>query len=122
IGVPTGPWNLMKQKFPGAIGSVGAIYADISAARDNYLNVKAATEGLGYKWVYSRGIQPTETDFTADVVRMRQAGVKFFYTNVEVKTIARIAKAMQQQAFTPQAFVSFGAAYDASLPKLGGDA
>jgi ABC-type branched-subunit amino acid transport system substrate-binding protein len=121
-GTPTGPWELLKSKFPGSIGAVAGIYGDIPAAKDSYLSLKYAMESLGYTFVYERGYQPTETDFTADVVRMKSAGVKFFMTGGDVKTAARLAKAMQAQNFKPDAFVAFGTAYDASFPKLAGTA
>jgi ABC-type branched-subunit amino acid transport system substrate-binding protein len=119
-GTPLGPWQLFKDKFPGAIGAVGGIYGDIPSAKDSYMNNKAAMESLGYKFVYERGYQATETDFTADVVRMKGAGVKFFFTNGDVKTAARLAKAMAAQSFKPAAFVVFGPAYDAQFVPLAG--
>jgi len=80
-GTPLGPWNFLKSKFPNAVTAVGGLYGDVPAAKDSFLNNKAAAESVGYKFIYERGYAPTETDFTADVVRMRQAGVKFFFTN-----------------------------------------
>jgi len=121
-GAPTGPWNLFKEKFPQSIGAVGAIYGDVPAAKDNYLNEKNAMQSVGFKFVYERGYQPTETDFTADVIRMRSAGVKFFFTSGDVKTVARVAKAMQSQNFKPDAFAVFGPAYDATFVPLAGSA
>jgi ABC-type branched-subunit amino acid transport system substrate-binding protein len=121
-GTPLGPWNFLKSKFPGAVTSVGGLYGDVPAAKDSFLNNKAASESVGYKFIYERGFAPTETDFTADVVRMRQAGVKFFFTNGDVKSVARMAKAMQQQQFKPEVFVVFGPAYDASFIPLAGTA
>ncbi|MCU1375422.1 MAG: hypothetical protein JWO68_2708 [Actinomycetia bacterium] len=121
-GAPTGPWKLFKGRFPGAITSVGAIYPDIASAKDNYENNKAAMQSLGYRFVYERGYSATETDFTADVVRMRSAGAKFFFTNGDAKTAARLTKAMAAQNFKPDAFVVFGSAYDAQFLSLAGPA
>jgi ABC-type branched-subunit amino acid transport system substrate-binding protein len=121
-GTPLGPFNFLKGKFPDAIGAVGGLYGDVPAAKDAYLNNKAAMESIGYKFVYERGFAATETDFTADVVRMRQAGVKFFYTNADVKGDARIAKAMLQQGFKPDVFITGGTSYDNSFIPLAGDA
>jgi ABC-type branched-subunit amino acid transport system substrate-binding protein len=121
-GAATGPWELLKSKFPGALGAVGALYGAVPAASDNYKNVRHAAESVGYKFVYDRSYQATETDFTADVVRMKSAGVKLFFTNSDVKTVARIAKAMAAQSFKPDAFVVLAAAYDSSFPTLAGNA
>jgi ABC-type branched-subunit amino acid transport system substrate-binding protein len=120
-GAPTGPWNALKAKFPDAIAHTGGLYGDVPAAKNNFLDVQHASETVGYKWVYTRGYQPTETDFTADIVRMRQAGVKFFFTSGDVKSIARMAKAMEQQGFHPDVFLTY-TAYDPTLLPLAGSA
>ena len=80
-----------------------------------------AAESVG--WHYQRGYQPTETDFTADVIRIRQAGVKGFYTtSADPKTLARLFNAMKQQNFRP-AFMGIGASgYDPSIITLAGAA
>lgn len=120
-GAVTGPWNLVKEKFPNAIRAVGAIYGDTASSRDNYVNMRAMSESLGYKYIYDRAYQPTESEFTADVVRMRQSGVKLFFTNADHKTVARIAKAMQQQNFKPELFLVLATAYDPTFLPLAGD-
>ena len=60
---------------------------------------------------------------TADVVRMKSSGVKGIYVvSSDVKTMARLLKAMAQQSFKPE-FIALGASgYDASLPTLAGAA
>ena len=120
-GAPTGPMNYFKAKFPDAVKSVGSIYYDI--AKGNQDDFKAAAESVGWHFTYNRGIAATETDFTADVVRMRQSGVKAVYlAAVDVKAVARLAKAMAQQNFKPTFFMVNGVAYDAVLLALAGDA
>ena len=54
-------------KTKHSIQFAGGIYSDIPAAKDNFLNTRHAAETVGYKWVYTRGYQATETDFTADL-------------------------------------------------------
>ena len=120
-GAPTGPWNALKEKYPNSVQLSGGLYGDVPAAKNNFLDVQHAAESVGYKWVYTRGYQPTETDFTADVVRMRQAGVKFFFTSGDVKSVARMAKAMQQQGWKPDVFFTY-TAYDATFIPLAGTA
>ncbi len=62
-------------------------------------------------------------NFTSDVVRMRDLGVKLIYlTSVDDKTAARFAKAMKSQGFKPTAFVVNGSGYDADVLALAGDA
>lgn len=117
-----GPLNYFKAKLPDAIKSVGTIYGDVPASKSAYDGWKQAAESVGYKIIYERGTAPTETDFTADVVRMRQAGVKMVYLMAtDYKATARLAKAMQQQGFKIP-FVDGGTAYDAALLTLAGSA
>jgi ABC-type branched-subunit amino acid transport system substrate-binding protein len=122
-GGPLGPFNWIKQHYPDGISSVGTLYADVAASKALYEGYRAAAESVGLKYTYARGFQATETDFTADVVRMRQSGVKIVdLIAVDVKTTARLAKAMKQQGFKPQAFVVHSVGYDATFFPLAGDA
>jgi ABC-type branched-subunit amino acid transport system substrate-binding protein len=120
-GAPTGPYTLLKEMYPDAIEHAAVLYADIPASVDNYLGNRGAAESVGYKFVYTRAYAATETDFTADVVRMRQSGVRFLFSNGDPKATARIAKAMAQQGFKPDAFLAFNA-YDKTFTTLAGDA
>jgi len=120
-GAPTGGFNYFKKKFPGAIKAVGTIYTEL--AKGSHEDYKKAAESVGYDYAYERAIQATETDFTADIVSMRQRGVKFvFLVAVDEKTTARIAKAMAQQSFKPEVFMVHGAAYHPGLVPLAGAA
>ena len=122
-GWRTGPLNYFKAKFPNSVVKVGTLYGDVPASVSSYQGWKAAAESVGYKVIYERGFSPTETDFTADVVRMRQSGVKMIYlTAADVRPTARLAKAMAQQNFVVDAFVSGGVAYDPNFVTLGGTA
>jgi ABC-type branched-subunit amino acid transport system substrate-binding protein len=122
-GAPLGPFNWVKQRYPTAIGSVGTLYPDVASAKQVFNGYRRAAESVGYKFAYSRGYQATETDFTADVVRMKSSGVKMVYLlSADVKTVARLAKSMQQQGFKPDAFVVSNVAYDATFFPLAGSA
>jgi ABC-type branched-subunit amino acid transport system substrate-binding protein len=120
-GAPIAPFNYYKGKFPEEIKAVGTLYGDVpasKAAHDAYLRVG---EQVGWKILYNRGYAATETDFTADVVRMRQSGVKIvFLAASEPKTLARITKAMKQQSFDVP-IITQAIGYEKQLITLGGD-
>jgi ABC-type branched-subunit amino acid transport system substrate-binding protein len=119
-GAPTSGFIWFKNKFPEAIKAVGTIYGDVPASKASHTAYKAAAQSVGFNYVYERGTQPTETDYTADVVRMRQAGVKMvFLIATDDKTTARLLKAMNQQGFKPEVV---SANYMPTLPGLAGDA
>src|SRR5207249_6950949 len=73
---------------------------------------------------YERTYEPTEQDFTADIVRMKAEGVKaVVLVAVDVKGAARIAAAAAQQHWKPDLFLFGASAYDPQLiPLAGADA
>jgi ABC-type branched-subunit amino acid transport system substrate-binding protein len=118
VGWRLGPLNYYKQKFPQAVTNVGAIVANIPSAQASWANQKGAMQSLGYHISYERAANPLDTDFTADVVRMRSSGVQMVVVNSDVKTIARFLNNAQQQGYKPQLVESLGPAYDGSFFKL----
>jgi ABC-type branched-subunit amino acid transport system substrate-binding protein len=118
-----GPFNYLKQKYPDAITAAGSIYVDTPSAALIYQDYKKAAQSVGYVFKYDRAFGPTETDFTSDVVRMRNDGVKLVYLlSVDDKTTARFAKAMQDQNFKPEVFAVNASGYDPDVIALGGSA
>jgi ABC-type branched-subunit amino acid transport system substrate-binding protein len=113
-----GPLTYYKQKFPQVITHVGALVANIPSALASWNNEKGAMESLGYKISYERDINPLDTDFTSDVVRMRSAGVQMVVINTDVKGTAHFLNNAQQQSYQPQLIESLGTAYDGSFFKL----
>ena len=122
-GGPLGPFNYLKQKYPDAVSAVGSIFADIPSAAQVYQDYKKAAQSAGYVFKYDRAFGATETDFTSDVVRMRDSGVKMVYLlSVDDKSAARFAKAMQAQNFKPEVFAINASGYDPDVLALGGSA
>ncbi|MCU1487515.1 MAG: hypothetical protein JWN67_4261 [Actinomycetia bacterium] len=118
-GFQTGPYQYLKGKFPDAVTKAGTLYGDVPASKASQLAAMAAAESVGWKFAYNRGFQPTETDFTADIVRMKGSGVKLVYlVATDDKATARIAKAMQQQGLK----VPLVANYMPTMPTLAGSA
>jgi ABC-type branched-subunit amino acid transport system substrate-binding protein len=119
-GGPTGGFEYVQGKFPDAVKAVGSIYGDVPASKQQHQRMQRVAEALGWKFVYTRGYQPTETDFTADVVRMRQSGVKAIFTfAADDKANARLANAMKQQGFEPEFVLT---SYAPSVVELAKDA
>jgi ABC-type branched-subunit amino acid transport system substrate-binding protein len=85
---------------------------DSQSAVDAVAGEIKAAESVGYKFVYHRTIEPTEANFSSDVVAMQQNGVKGIFFAGEVGVFVRMAKAMKQQNFAVP-FANWGAnAYD----------
>jgi ABC-type branched-subunit amino acid transport system substrate-binding protein len=94
-----------KKKFPTAITHMATLYGNVGAAPAIWRSVKQAAESVGYKVAYERGYTAGETDFTADVIQMRQQGVQMLYfISADAATIARVANTAAQQGWKPQLF------------------
>ena len=115
-GFRTGPYKYYKAKYPSAIKKVGSLWASTSPT--TWTNQKAAEESLGYKIVYERAVAPTETDWTADIIRMKNLGVQFWdLRNQNASFIAKMLSEAAQQNFKPQVIMT-NSEYDASFFKL----
>ena len=112
-GFRTGPYNYYKATYPDAVTKVGILHVNNSPT--TYANQKAAMESVGFKIIYDREFAPTEVDFTADVVRMKDAGVEYLdLRNAALPQIAPILSAAAQQGWKPQVMMT-NATYDKNL-------
>jgi branched-chain amino acid transport system substrate-binding protein len=108
-----GSLNYFKAKFgPNVITKMAMFVEDAQSAKDAADGEKKAAESVGYKFVYGRTIEPTEANFSSDVVNMQSAGVQGIMMAGDVGAFVRMAKAMKQQGFKVP-FANWGAnAYD----------
>jgi ABC-type branched-subunit amino acid transport system substrate-binding protein len=108
-----GSLNYFKQKFgPQVVEHMAIFVENAQSAIDAADGEKKAAESIGYKFAYSRTIEPTEANFSPDVVSMQQRGVKGIFFAGETGAFVRMAKAMKQQNFSVP-FANWGAnAYD----------
>jgi ABC-type branched-subunit amino acid transport system substrate-binding protein len=108
-----GSLNYFKAKFgPQVVEHMAMFAEDAGEAKDAAKGEQKAAESLGYKFVYSRVFEPTEANYSSDVVNMQGAGVKGIFMAGEVGAMARMAKAMKQQGFSVP-FANWGGnAYD----------
>lgn len=118
-GITTG-LTYMKQKFPDAVTHAAQLVGQAAAA--NGREEQLTAESVGYKYLYVRDVPDLTTDFTSDILRMKNDGVKFVdMTALAVTSDADFLQQAAQQDFHPQ--VLYGAsAYDARLFKLLGNA
>jgi branched-chain amino acid transport system substrate-binding protein len=119
-GYPTTGAVWIKQKFPQDIAHTASLYVAAEAASAN--GIASAYQAEGFVYVYKRGIAITETNFTADVLRMKAAGVRIVDLGaMGAPQVADFIGEADQQNFHPDAIVS-AVAYDPSLFKLIGAA
>ncbi|MCW2673614.1 MAG: ABC-type branched-chain amino acid transport system periplasmic component-like protein [Frankiales bacterium] len=122
-GYRLGSLQYYKQKFPGAVVHAASLVGNIGSAVEIFKGIRAASESVGYHWDYVRNYSPGETDFTADIIQMRNDGVQMLYfVSADSHTIAKVLNAAKQQRWSPQ-LIAVGAgdaAYDPSfIPEAG---
>src|SRR5439155_22404879 len=111
----------IKDHHPNAITKVGSLIGNVDAAKTAWENAKYVMESLGYQVAYERIFQPTETDFTADIVQMKAKGVQLLtLSSADVKTMARVEAKANQQGWHPEVTLLGAAGYDNTLFTLAG--
>lgn len=110
----------VKQKFPSAIAHSADLYSTL--AKLSYEEINDTYKAEGFKYVYTRGTGPLETNFTSDILRMKALGVRVVTLETQpVGSIADFIQQADQQGFHPDAIIS-AQAYDAALFKSLGSA
>jgi ABC-type branched-subunit amino acid transport system substrate-binding protein len=120
-GWETGPLAYFKKKFPNDVDGVGTIVSNVPSAEKDWAGEKYVMEHEGYKIVYSPSIPVTQTDFTANVVAMKQAGVKILFIDQLPQNYASaLLKNLVQQNFHPQVILGAASYSNALIPNSGG--
>jgi ABC-type branched-subunit amino acid transport system substrate-binding protein len=120
-GASTGPFQYIKDKYPDAIQHVASLIGNVDSAKAAWDNAKFVMQSLGYKVDYERVFQPTETDFTADIVQMKTRGIQLLtLSSADVKTMGRVLAKAQQQDFHPAVRLLGAAGYDSTLFTIAG--
>jgi len=74
LGASTGPLLYYKSHFPHDM-TVGTIVSNVASAVTQWQGEAAALEHVGYKVAYVDEVSPLASDFTTDVIDMRNKGV-----------------------------------------------
>jgi len=102
-GWEEGPLQYYKSKFPKDIDAVGTVVSDQSSAQRDWAGQKYAMEQVGYKVIYDPSVPVTQTDYTQNVIAMKNAGVKIlFLSQLPQNYASAMLKDLQQQNFHPQ--------------------
>jgi ABC-type branched-subunit amino acid transport system substrate-binding protein len=120
-GWQEGPLQYFKSKYPNDINAVGTLVANQPSSITDWNGEKYAMEKVGYKVIYDQQYGVSQTDFTQNVIQMKNAGVKMLFVDQMAALYASsLLKNLQQQNFHP--VVVLGAAtYTATLiPSSGG--
>lgn len=123
LGSSLGPWQYYKKHFPKDM-TIGAITSDVASAEAQIQAQLATAETLGYKVGYSDYINPLQSDFTTDVINMRNKGVNAVdLTGVDWQDAAIFVQNAATQNWHPGLIFSGGPVYaDQFISHAGGPA
>jgi ABC-type branched-subunit amino acid transport system substrate-binding protein len=102
----TGPFLYFKSKDPSDITAVGTLVGNQASAVAAWEHYKTAIEDLGYKVIYEDDFPPAQSNFTADVIRMKAAGVRtVILISVNAPDAAIFASEAAEQGFRPRLWI-----------------
>jgi branched-chain amino acid transport system substrate-binding protein len=121
-GWEEGPIQYFKGKFPQDISAVGTLISNLPSAQPGWNGEKYVMGKVGYKVIYVGEVAVTQSDFTANVVAMKNQGVKMlFIDQLPEQYASSLLKAMVQQNFHPVVVLG-AAAYNNTLVEASGGA
>ncbi len=122
-GWEEGPLQYFKAKYPKDIDAVGTIISNQAAGLSQWAGEEYALKKVGYTIIYVHATPETQTDFTQNVIAMKNAGVKLLFLDQlpEIYTSA-VLKALSQQDFHPQVILGAGSYSNSLVTNSGGAA
>jgi ABC-type branched-subunit amino acid transport system substrate-binding protein len=109
--VSNGPFNWITRKFGrDKVAHVGFLWANLPAVNNVAALSMHSAATVGWKFIVHQSVSPTSTDFTAQIIQMRQRGVTLFYTLFDAQELAEFLRNANQQNFHPLIFAPL--AYD----------
>lgn len=107
----TGPAVFLKSQYPNAVTNAAMIYLNVPATESQATNEMNTYEKVGFKYVYTASVSPTEPNYAPYVEDMEQAKVQYVTEYSDDNSAARLSEAMQQADFTPQVVDWFSEMY-----------
>jgi ABC-type branched-subunit amino acid transport system substrate-binding protein len=101
-GWQEGPLQYFKKKFPSDVTAVGTMVASLPSAQTDWAGEKYVMQKVGYKIAYEADYGVAQTDFTSNVIAMKNAGVKILFVDSMAESYASaLLKNLVQQNFHP---------------------
>ncbi len=118
-----GPVQYYKKHYPKDT-TVGAIVSDVASAKTQMAQQFAGMKSVGYKIAYVDDVNPLQSDFTTDVINMKNAGVNAVdLTGVDWQDAAIFVENAATQNWHPGLIFSGGPVYaDQFISHAGGPA
>lgn len=123
-GWQEGALQYFKGKFGlAALQHVGTLVADLPSPIADWAGEEYVMNKVGYKVVYDQQYGDTQTDFTPNVIAMKNAGVKVLFIDQMSEVYASaLLKNLVQQDFHPIIVLGAATYTPALIPAAGGAA
>ena len=97
-----GYFKYYGTKLGSAVQHVGTVYPNIPSAVAQEQGFQNSAQSVGWKFVYTRAADATETNFQTDVIRMQSEGVKIvFLAATNAENAAILIQEIRQQNWNP---------------------
>jgi ABC-type branched-subunit amino acid transport system substrate-binding protein len=107
----TGPAVWLKSQYPNAITNAAMVYLNVPATESQATNEMNTYQTVGFKYVYTVSVSPTEPNYAPYVQDMENDHVQYVTEYSDDNSAARLSQAMQQANFTPQVVDWFSEMY-----------
>ncbi len=98
----SGPLQYFRHRFPAGVKAVGALVADLPSTQDQWQNESYVMRKVGYRVIYDQGYDVSQTDFSQNVIAMRNRGVKVLFVDQMPEAYASaLLKDLNEQDFHP---------------------
>jgi ABC-type branched-subunit amino acid transport system substrate-binding protein len=114
--------DFFLKNYREASQKAAYLYINAGAGPANANSQADAMEKRGMKFVYRQAIDVSEFNYAPYVQQMKSKGVKYVQFLGAYQQAVRLAQAMQQQGFKPDAFVLDPTGYDPRYVQSGGSA
>jgi len=122
-GWQEGELQYFKKKYPTDVTAVGTMVASLPSAQTDWAGEKYVMQKVGYKIAYEADYGVANTDFTSNVIAMKNAGVKILFVDSMAETYASaLLKNLVQQNFHPVVVLGAATYTPKLVPDSGGPA
>jgi ABC-type branched-subunit amino acid transport system substrate-binding protein len=122
-GWPTGPIDYFARKYPTQVKHTAVLASTYASALATWRREKPVLSHAGYKLSYFATVPITQTDFSQNVVAMRNAGVRLILIDQLPQNYAgALMKALSQQNFHPKLIIGTAAYSEELVASAGGPA
>jgi hypothetical protein len=123
FGWGLGGLDYFKRLYPDDVTHTGAIVSSEPSAQQTWTAEQQAMTSLGYKVVADPTYTVTQSDFTQDVIAMKNDGVKILFMEQLPQNYAgAVVQALNQQNFHPVVVLGAAGYSEAFVPSSGGTA